>query len=370
MKTAGQILEFLAEGADLDSMPLASPDTLKIEGAIKTIPEDFVVEEIPAYEFSGEGDHVLLLVQKKNIAGGDMLRALAAAAGVRQEEIGTAGTKDRRAVTRQWVSIPARGANPGMTDDPDWPGVPGITILERTSHTNKLKPGHLRGNRFRILVRGVDPDALPMLEKAAEKVAIAGFPNLFGTQRFGRNGESLLMGLGVMGVDPKAPGGRHGRRIGGFERRMAVSSVQSALFNLWVKARFEDGLDRTVLKGDIMARVATGGMFQSEDTETDLQRLNDGEIEITGPMFGTKMMAAGHDAEVRETSLLEAAGLDSRNFGAAGKLAEGTRRDMIVVPDSMTVEAADDGIVFSFALPKGSYASVLMREFVKDTRCI
>ena len=368
-----QLLDFLRGGADMAALPFASPDTPRVSGAIKTEPEDFMVDEIPAYPFSGEGDHLMLNVRKRDIAGGDMIRIIARAAGIREEEIGTAGTKDRRAVTTQWISLPARAVEErGLfrPDDPDWPGVPGISVIQQTRHTNKLKPGHLRGNRFRIAIRGADTSCIDELKSAAATVSASGFPNLFGSQRFGRNEESLVMGLGVLGIDPSAPGGRHGRRIGNFERRMSVSAVQSALFNLWVKARFADGLSRTVLAGDVLAKTVTGGMFTCEDPDTDQARLEAGEIQITGPMFGTKLMSAQGIAGTREKAIQDAAGLDARAWGAAGKLAEGTRREMVVVPEAMSVDVVDDRIVFDFALPKGSYASVLMREFVNDTRGI
>jgi tRNA pseudouridine13 synthase len=151
---------------------------------------------------------------------------------------------------------------------------------------------------------------------------------------------------------------------------MAVSAIQSALFNLWVKARYDDGLTRTVLEGDVLVKSATGGMFTCESPEVDQARLESGEIGITGPMFGTKMMAAVGPAGEREQAISNASGLDARNWGAVGKLAEGTRRDMVVVPDGLSVTERPEGILFSFALPKGSYASVLMREFVNDTRGI
>jgi len=354
-------------------LPYAAPECPKISGEIKTEPEDFVVEEVQAYPFCGTGDHLMLFIEKRDVAGGDMLRQVAMALGIRDSDIGAAGTKDRRAVTRQWISVPvscAAAVEAGRLGGPGRDGIPGIRLLETNRHTNKLKPGHLLGNRFQILVRGGDTGRIAELKQASDVISKNGFPNIFGSQRFGRNMDNLALGLALLGFKPDGTTGGRGPRVGNFERRMAISAIQSALFNLWVKARYDDGLTRTVLEGDIMAKTATGGMFQSSDAATDQTRFDAGEIGITGPMFGNKMMAAGGQAGEREIAVLTAAGLDGRSFAAAGKLAEGTRRDIVVIPGALSVSGTDDGVLFSFFLPKGCYASVLMREFVCDTRGI
>lgn len=364
-------LENILLGADLDALPFAVqdgpdlPGKGRVSGTIKEQPEDFMVEEIQGYPFAGTGDHLMMLIEKTDIAGGDMLRHVSMILGVSDRDIGTAGTKDRRAVTRQWVAVPA-SCEPrvqGLNE------VPGLKVIETIRHTNKLKTGHLKGNRFTILVRNADVSLLPELKKAVEIIAVKGFPNLFGSQRFGRNMDTLILGLDLLGLD-LGQQGRRGRRIGGFEKRMAISAVQSALFNVWVKERYAAGLERTILKGDVLAKTVTGGMFTCDDPETDQQRFDNGEVEITGPMFGNKMMAATDVAGEREKAVLDSVGFNDRSFAPAGKLAEGTRRSMNVVPEGLSVEAAENGVVFCFFLPKGCYASVLMREFVLDTRGI
>lgn len=354
----------------MTNLPYATPSCPRMSGRMKAEPEDFVVEEVPAYEFSGEGDHLMLYVEKRDVGGGDMLRLVASVLGIRESDIGTAGTKDRRAVTRQWISVPATCAaavEAGRLGGPASGGIAGIRVLDTTRHTNKLKVGHLRGNRFRILIRDADAAMIPDLAAAAEQIARVGFPNIFGSQRFGRNMDNIPTGLALLGIG--RDGGR-GPRVDNFERRMAISAIQSAMFNLWVKARYDDGLTRTVLDGDIMAKTATGGMFQSSDPATDQARFDAGEIGITGPMFGNRMMAAAGEAGEREAAILAGAGMDNRSFGPAGKLAEGTRRDLVVVPSELSVEGVPKGVLFSFFLPKGCYASVLMREFAADVRGI
>src|SRR5687767_11569574 len=80
-------------------------------GRIKTSPEDFVVDEIPAYEPSGEGTHLYLHVRKKNRTTDDVVKEIARALEVPPREIGVAGLKDKIAVATQWISVPARDAS-------------------------------------------------------------------------------------------------------------------------------------------------------------------------------------------------------------------------------------------------------------------
>ena len=339
---------------DLDGLPRACPARPRVAARIKAVPEDFVVEEVPAYEPEGAGAHLFLWVEKRDCPGGDMLRQLAAALRIDPRDVGTAGTKDRRAVTRQWVSVPAV-CEPGVaTLDIDR-----VRVLEVRRHGNKLRLGHLRGNRFRILLRGADPAAAGALAATGATLSESGFFNLYGSQRFGRGGETLLRGLDMLG-------GVAARRMGGFERRMTVSAVQSALFNLYVAERVGRGLAGTALAGDLMAKTETGGLFRVEDVAAEQARLDSREIRVTGPMFGHKMMTPRADALALEASVLDAAGIETAAFKVFQGLAEGTRRPIRVWPSDLAVAAREDGIELSFFLPKGSYASVMLREFVES----
>src|SRR5947209_15208309 len=135
--------------------PLAAPPLLTaslpgVGGRIKTQPEDFEVEEVPAYEPCGQGEHLYLWVEKRGMGAEYFARQVAQRLGLRPGDVGTAGMKDRHAVTRQWVSVPAavEPLLPQLDGD-------GVRLLRVNRHTNKLKPGHLRGNRFRVLIRDV-----------------------------------------------------------------------------------------------------------------------------------------------------------------------------------------------------------------------
>src|SRR5262245_63809900 len=166
--------------------PLQTADLPGIGGRIKAAPEDFEVEELPAYAPSGQGEFLYLWVEKRAMGAEYFVRQVARRLDVPPADVGTAGLKDRHAVTRQMVSLPAR-AEPNL---PRLDGV-GIRLLSVSRHTNKLKPGHLHGNRFSILIREPVPDAAPHLPALVERLRASGLPNFYGPQRFGRDGETL-----------------------------------------------------------------------------------------------------------------------------------------------------------------------------------
>src|SRR6266700_1814295 len=87
--------------------PLVTADLPGIGGRIKSVPEDFDVEELPAYQPSGAGDFLYLWIEKREMGAEYFARQVARRLDVPAGEVGTAGLKDRHAVTRQMVSVPA-----------------------------------------------------------------------------------------------------------------------------------------------------------------------------------------------------------------------------------------------------------------------
>lgn len=350
--------EYLLLNANLEALPRAFPNAPRVFAKIKERIADFVVEEVPAYLPCGEGQHIYLWVEKRDCSGGDLIRRLAAVLGIDPGDVGYAGTKDRRAIARQWISVPERCERTlqAITE------LEGIRILAKTRHKNKLRLGHLRGNRFWILLRGADPNLARPLAETASILEKTGFPNFYGVQRFGEKGESILLGIEIIQTGSMdAPAFR---RLGRFERRMALSSVQSALFNLVLRERMLQGTARKVLKGDILRKTETGGLFESEDTALDQARLEAGEVEITGPIFGYKTLLASGDAGKVEQEVLRVAEVHLSAFRPFSSLARGTRRPFFVKPEGLRVEPAAEGIMLTFFLPKGAYASAMLREFV------
>ena len=334
-------------------------------GTLKAEPADFRVEELPAYEPCGEGPHLFLKVEKTDLAAEALVARLARTLQVPRREIGTAGLKDRRAVTTQWVSVPAAcEANVAAVDGDN------VRVLETRRHTNKLKTGHLRGNRFDVLLRGVADDAAGRADAIAGRLRNAGFANAFGDQRFGHGGSTLELGLALLRgekTDRDVPAKR--RR---FLVRLALSAAQSDLFNACLADRLADGSAGTALPGDVVQVVGSGGLFRipelpmKGDLAEEQTRLDAGETAVTGPLFGPKMVAPSAVPAEREAAVLAAADLPPDAFRRFAKLTPGARRPYLVRPADLTVNphpAADPaGLRVRFALPSGCYATVLLRE--------
>jgi tRNA pseudouridine13 synthase len=340
------------------SLPLLTASWPGLGGRIKVEPEDFVVEEIPAYVPSGSGEHLFLWIEKRDVAPDHLLGHLSRALGIRREEIGMAGLKDRRAVTRQFVSVPAAAESRVAAADSDQ-----IRVLSAVCHGNKLRTGHLRGNRFDILIRDVSPDSLHRALSIIAALQSHGLPNYYGEQRFGLNGETLSLGLDLLsGRRTERDIPRPQRR---FLLRLALSSVQSHLFNEVLAARMEAGELSGVLLGDVMQVVASGGCFIAEDIAREQTRYDAREIVPTGPIFGPKMKSPQGLAVEREMTILERSGLRQADFRRYPKLLPGTRRPLVVWPEDLDCAADPSGLRVKFSLPSGSYATVLLREIMK-----
>lgn len=330
-------------------------------GLTKAEPEDFLVEEIPSYLPSGQGEHTYLLMEKRGLTTEEAIGRLARAFKVAPREIGAAGMKDRQAVTRQWISVPRLDPESALALSGAL-AAEGISILEARRHGNKLKTGHLRGNRFTITLRGTT-DGVERARAILEVIGRRGMPNRFGAQRFGRRGDNAEAGRALV----------RGEKVSaGFsQRRLFVSAYQSLLFNRYLDRRMADGLLETALIGDVMKKTDTGGLFIVDEAglvEAEDRRAR-GAIVPTGPMFGSKMMAppAGTPAAAREAEILGAEGLEPASFARLGDIAEGTRRPLLVPLGDPKVEPAgtEGSIRISFALPAGAYATEVLAEVIK-----
>lgn len=358
--------------------PLLTEDLPGVGGVLKARPEDFVVEEIPAYQPSGEGEHLFLWIEKTGVPADQLGRHLAEVLEIMPRDLGTAGLKDTHAVTRQFVSVPRAVESRLSAID-----APGIRLLNSKPHGNKLRTGHLRGNRFQVLVRE-SVDRTPTSDQSshrtdvgvrstnalaiAERLRRTGVPNYFGSQRFGNKNSTLKLGLKLLteardAGDRPREAARPNRR---FLHRLALSAVQSWLFNQVLAERLRDGLLHQVLLGDIMQKCASGGLFDARDVAVEQPRFDARETVVTGPMFGPKMRPALHEPGLREQPVLAAAGLTLDGFRRFGHLAEGTRRPMLVWPEKLTVSSVAEGLLCEFTLPAGAYATVVLREFLKS----
>ncbi len=330
------------------------------------------MDEVPKYQPSGEGDHLYLRLEKRDVSGMWLRRLLADALGVSAGDIGMAGLKDRRAVTRQWVSVPRVAES--KIDRIAEVSEGRVVVLDAVPHGNKLRTGHLHGNRFRLVIRGVVPDAVARVTAKVNALASRGQPNFYGSQRMGHGGATLAAGWALsQGEQRRArvamPDGTihqinlRDRQL----KRLSASALQSEVFNRVLDRRLTSGSLDLVLLGDVCRKRDTGGTYNAEDAAREQARFDAGEIVTTGPMWGPKMRRTTDDAGALETDVLAATGLDDEAFSRIGHLAAGARRPLLVWPTDVAVERVDgddEAVAVRFTLPAGSFATVFIHELI------
>jgi tRNA pseudouridine13 synthase len=384
-----------------------------IGGVIKERLEDFQVEELPLYVPSGQGEHTFFEIEKAGLPTFQAVRAVAGALGVPPNSIGYAGLKDARAITCQVMSV--HGIAPDVVTSLD---LPGIRIKWAERHRNKLKVGHLRGNRFTIRVRRTDKADLPACQTLLDVLTRRGVPNRFGSQRFGIRGTSAVLGRAIVKRraesfvqaflgDPHSnesdlvqaararfdaglwdealrlypasmaderrvlrslirSQGDYGRALAVVPKSLRVflvSAYQSALFNQVLDARLQS-LDR-VYVGDLAMKHPGRSVFRVEDEAAEQPRATRFEISPTGPIFGFRMIQAEGRQGKLEASVLAAENLELEDFRVGGIVkARGERRALrfqIHGPELWY----DDGVMIRFWLDRGCYATAVMSEVMK-----
>jgi tRNA pseudouridine13 synthase len=324
------------------------------KGIIRTEPQDFFVEEIPAYLPSGQGSHLMILIEKCLLNTEDVVRALSRHLDISPRDIGYAGLKDRKAVTRQWFSVPASTQEnlANFTHDQ-------IMIQKTGLHTNKIKTGHLKGNRFEVLIRTESKQAHNSISQRIESLKTMGLPNYYGPQRFGRDGKNEDEGMRILSG--------HGPKYKSRKLRLLLSALQSGLFNDLLAKRIRQGLFNRVLEGDILVKDSSGGIFECTDPLQDQPRLEAFEIHPTGPIFGNKMKPPSGQPAKMEQEILKSHNLDEACWKKFPKLTRGTRRSLRIHVKELSVRQLPTGVCLSFILPAGSYATSLLRELVRFT---
>ncbi len=317
---------------------------------LRAAPEDFRVDEIPLYAPAGEGSHTFVRVEKRLRTTEEVARDLARAAGVRPGDVGYAGRKDRVAVCTQWFSVPDLDPEQALGL-----ALPGARVLEAARHPHKLRTGQLRANRFELVVRDVD-EALGTL--AAERLArmgLEGMPNRFGSQRFGADDANVARARRLLRGE--AP--LRDRRAA----RFLLSSLQAAVFNDVLAAR-PLPLGQIEL-GDVAVRHDSGGLFLVDDPEREAPRATRFEISATGPIFGTRVIEPGGRVAEREGEALASQGVSlDRVRTLRGVRVRGARRALRVRPEQPRIEPVRGALRLGFALPAGSYATVLAEELL------
>lgn len=316
---------------------------------LRASPEDFVVEEQMPYALTGAGEHLWVKLRKRGYNSEQVAKQLARSAGVTRRDVGYAGMKDRHAVTVQWFSLHL-AARP----DPDWSSLPdGMTVIESTRHSRKLKTGALAGNRFNIVLRDCLGSRDAVLRRS-EEIHSLGVPNYFGEQRFGHGGGNVVAARAMF-----AGGGNvRDRKQGG----IYLSAARSLVFNEVLARRVATGTWDHALDGDAMILNGSRSFFVPEVIDQVIrQRLAEGDIHPSGPLWGRGDLPT--KSIVRELESAVASGHPDllRGLEAAGL--EQERRALRVIPQELNATWLDaTTLSLTFDLPPGSYATMLLRE--------
>jgi len=400
------------------SLPYLTQDAPGIGGVIKQLDADFMVEEIPAYPASGVGSHLYLMIEKRGLTTSAAIRLIARALRKKPQDFGYAGLKDAHGVTRQMISI--EHVDSGEIEAVD---IPRVKILSTTRHTNKIKLGHLAGNRFEIRIRDTVDHPLELARPILDCLHNRGVPNYFGPQRFGARGDNADVGRAVLSnnydeaiaimlgrptcVDHGPPeqarrlfdegkydeaaaawshrfpqqarlcrvhrssGGKSEKTWRAVDRSLQLlflSAVQSELFNRVLAERIECP-DRLVT-GDVAWKHANGACFSVDDAAAEQPRCDRFEISPSGPLFGRKMKEARHEAGAVELRIVQESGLTLEQFTSwSGRGVRGARRPLRVPLGHLEYGADGDdrGPYFrlQFELPPGAYATAVTRELCK-----
>lgn len=342
-----------------------------IEVYFKQSKDDFVVTEVPLYEFSGEGEHLVLTLRKKDLSTWDAVNILSDHLGCKQKEIGYAGLKDKNAMTIQHISIPKQFAQALEKFEH-----PNIKILDTILHNNKIRVGHLKGNKFFIRLKHVSPFNAKKIEEVLAKIVQFGIPNYFGFQRFGIEGDNYIKGYEI------ATNKRKERNKKLFQ--MYINALQSHCFNQWLSYRIEiskliDSFDAPLLEekigmpketikllqkqkhpfkllpGDLMSHYPYGRIFHIEDLDAEVEKFMLLDRVPTGLLPGKKIKLA--DGLAREIE---------QKYDVPLKLTDGSRRFAWIFPENLESNYKEEPahMELNFYLPKGSYATTLIDELI------
>jgi len=321
---------------------------------IRCHPRDFEVSEELGFELSGEGEHVFLYLQKRELNSMELLQRLAALSGVPERDIGLSGLKDRNAITRQWFSVGMAGRQ-----EPDWRALEtggDVQLLRRDRHSRKLRRGVHRANRFRLLLRDIGGERAD-LERRLQQAREQGAPNYFGEQRFGRDGATLEQ------ARRWAAGG--GRRLTRAKRSLYLSALRAFLFNTALAARVEAGTWDTLCEGDVCILHGTRSLFACEQVDADLlARAAAGDVHPGLPLWGRGAPPAPRGRAPHPPAAL------AEHLGLCEFLErEGLElswRPARLLADDFCWQFCDDGALqLDFALGAGAYATALLAEIVR-----
>jgi tRNA pseudouridine13 synthase len=318
---------------------------------LKAVAEDFQVDEVLDIPLAGEGEHLWLWVEKRELNTEEAAKRIARAAGVPLRMISYAGLKDRQALTRQWFSLHLPGkADPALGAAED----ASLCILKQVRHSRKLQRGAHAANGFTLRLTRLDADRAA-LDRRLTQIAAQGIPNYYGLQRFGFEGGNVAHAR-HFAESRTLPEKRN-------VRSRVLSAARSLLFNRVLAARVAAGTWNQALPGDLLAFTDSRSFFPAGETECTDPRLAILDLHPTGPLWGAGASTAGGVAQALEQKVAE----DERALvdwlAEAGMTHE--RRILRLPIGGLTWHYPQPDILqLEFVLPAGCFATVLVRELV------
>lgn len=321
-------------------------------GDYRATPEDFVVEECLGFAPEGEGEHLWLWLEKRDLTTLELARRLARACGVTQRDVGFSGMKDRVAVTRQWMSIHLPGRE-APADLAERLGDTPVRLLAQRRHPRKLKRGVHRANRFMLRVTGVAIGHADF-EARWQRLCEQGVPNYFGPQRFGPDGRNLHRACDILERGWRKRDDREG---------MMLSTARSYLFNELLATRLAAANWATPIDGDVLMLDGSASQFVAEQAAAELgARAARLDLHPTGVLWGQGRSAALAAAAAYERRLGERHGALCAGLERAGvRLA---RRALRVRLSAASLAYQRGGVQLSFELPRGAFATAVLRELI------
>ncbi|TRW49612.1 tRNA pseudouridine(13) synthase TruD [Aliidiomarina halalkaliphila] len=332
-----------------------------VTGRYKTVPEDFAVTEILGFspEFVEKGQQHWLRIRKTGVNTGAIEKQLARALGIHPRDIGYSGMKDRMAVTEQWFSVQL----PALQSI-DWPVwfsehmhgdvFPGgeVTLLEAVRSHRKLRRGVHKANHFCLRVRELThkDDFIERVAQLAEGGAVA---NYFGPQRFGKQGDNVAQALRMIDGEFQV----RDRKL----RSILLSSVRSYLFNQYLAQRIQSDLP-ALCEGDVVILDGSQSYFTvGDDVAAVAERLAQGDVQVSGPMFGeSSSPAQGRPAALEQKILAQYAELHA---GLCAARMGHERRPLWLRVSDLSLVWLDDSVAeLRFTLPAGAFATSVLAE--------
>lgn len=327
---------------------------------IRTEPEDFIVNEVLGYEPTEEGEHLFLVIKKRNTNSEWVARQIAKLAGVKKMDVGFAGMKDRRAVTTQTFTVRITGM-----DEPDWKQLnhdedgEQIEVISVHRHQRKIKRGDLAGNRFVITLRQLEGEQAE-LDKRLEQIQKSGFPNYFGEQRFGFDGNNLLQATKMFQREIKVKDRS--------KRSIYLSAVRSYLFNQLLSLRVAANNWDKVIDGDwVWTEEDPRGFTFDGANAQHLELFEQGKLIAAGPLWGDGRSLTQADAHQFEQEIGSRNDLWIEGLKAA-RMDQGRRALQVKVDDLQWCWHGVDTLTIEFFLPPGSYATSLLAELCKTIK--